>query len=108
MTFWGTILYEDNKKYIVNKSQIKDIEIVNPITGEFIIFSMKTKTTFKEIVKQPYQMKNYELQQHFNKLDINTMNPARYAVTRNLMIERGLLVGELANPSDMYEAVEVF
>lgn len=63
---------------------------------------------FKEIVKQPYQMGNYELARHFDTLDINTMNPARYAVTRNLMIDRGLIVGERMKPSDSYEAVEVF
>lgn len=63
---------------------------------------------FKSINKKPYQMKNYQLRQYFESIDINTVNPAHYAVTHNLLIDRGLINSEYLIPSDSYEAIEVF
>ncbi|WP_294964675.1 hypothetical protein [Sulfurimonas sp.] len=53
-------------------------------------------------------MKDFQLIQYFESIDINSVNPAHYAVTHNLMIDRSLIVGERMKPSDSYEAVEVF
>jgi len=102
------ILEDKDRKYIVRPPQTKNIEINNPLTGEFFTFSLKTKIVYDEIVKQPYQMKNYELENHFNNIDIDDINPARYAVTYNLMLDRGLLQGERFKPSEAYEAVKLF
>lgn len=88
-------LYEDNKKFVLNKTHIKNIEIINPITGEFINFSLKTKTTFRELKKQPYQMSDFELFEYFQNIDIETIDLKRYMYTKNLMIERGLLDGDI-------------
>ena len=64
---------------------------------------------FKKLPKKkPYQMKSYELVQHFDKLDIETVNPAYYANTRNIMLDRGLIKGDLMSLDDSYEAFEVF
>lgn len=64
---------------------------------------------FKKLCKkQPYQMKNYELQQYFNNIDMQTVNADHYAVTINLMIDRGLLHGARMELNLEYEAREVF
>jgi len=61
-----------------------------------------------EIKKQPYQMSHQELYNYYQNIDMDNINPARYAVTYNLMLDRGLMVGERLKPSSMYEAFEVF
>ncbi len=83
-------LEHGNKRYVINNGLIK--EIINPDTGEFSY--EKQKSTLTEIKKQPYQMKNLELEKYFTNIDLETVNPAHYIVTTNLMIERGLRVGE--------------
>ena len=79
-----------------------------PVCQDDNLIGHYTKSGYKEFIKQPYQMKNLELFNYFQNIDIKTINPARYAVTRNLMINRGLLKGEIMNPAESYEAVEVF
>jgi hypothetical protein len=75
----------------------------NNLIGYFV-----KSSGFKRLDKKPYQLKNYQLRQYFESIDINSVNPAHYAVTHNLMIDRGLIVGERMKPSDSYEACEVF
>jgi hypothetical protein len=47
-----------------------------------------------EIKKQPYQMNYLELYRYFNNIDIDTVDDKHYIYTRNLMIDKGLIVGE--------------
>jgi len=61
-----------------------------------------------EIKKKPYQMKNYELNNYYESISINSVNPHHYAVTHNLMLDRGLIVGERLKLDDAHEAVEIF
>ena len=61
-----------------------------------------------EIKKKPYQMKNYELQHYFENIDMQTVNPDHYAVTTNLMIDRGLLNGSHLELNLQNESREVF
>jgi len=58
--------------------------------------------------KKPYQMKDYQLKQYFDNINIKTINPTHYAHTTNIMIERGLITGNKVDLADSYEKCEVF
>jgi len=64
--------------------------------------------------KKPYQMNMLELYDYFHSLDIETCDEQHYIVTRNLMIQKNLLSGELAetmaiqNMFNEFEAEGVF
>ena len=63
-----------------------------------------------KVVKQPYQMNMFELYEYFENIDIESVNPEHYMYTRNLMVERGLMVGErlkLTALEDIQEEFEV-
>ena len=73
-----------------------------------------------EIKKQPHEMSYFELHNYFHNLDIETVNLGHYGVTKNLMIDRGLIdgekltldkytdMGEWLKPLKLEEAEEVF
>lgn len=62
----------------------------------------------KQTIK-PYQMKDLQLMQYFNSLDMQTVNPSHYAYTHNIMVERGLIDGGKVDLSDAYsKESEVF
>ncbi|MFA5234883.1 MAG: hypothetical protein WC390_10835 [Sulfurimonas sp.] len=48
---------------------------------------------------QPYQMNSLQLWDYFNSLDIETVDLKHYGVTKNLLIDRGLLDGPKINLS---------
>ncbi len=50
--------------------------------------------------KKPFKMTNLELYSYFNSLDLDTVDIQHYGLTRNMMINKGLLNGELINPSE--------
>ncbi|MFT5874182.1 MAG: hypothetical protein ACI8WT_003142 [Clostridium sp.] len=97
-------LEHNDKRYVVNNGLIS--EIVDSETGE--VTYKQDKPTYTEIIKKPYQMKNYELARYFENIDLNTVNPDHYAVTTNLMIERGLIVGERLELNLSSESSEMF
>jgi len=49
-----------------------------------------------KVTKKPYQMNKLELYEYFHNLDIETCDEQHYIVTRNLMIQKNLLSGELS------------
>ncbi|MCX6077405.1 MAG: hypothetical protein NTW78_11070 [Campylobacterales bacterium] len=53
-------------------------------------------------------MKNYQLNNYFENIDIATVNPAHYVIATNEMIHRGLIVAERLKLTDINEASEVF
>jgi hypothetical protein len=55
-------------------------------------------TLFKNNV--PDYMKDYQLLQYFNNLDIETCNLQHYGYVKNCMIKRGLYVGDLVSLND--------
>lgn len=67
-----------------------------------------------KVIKKPYQMSMFELYEYFENLDIDTVNSQHYMYTRNLMIEKGLLMGEcmkltaLEDIQNEFEAEGVF
>ena len=103
-----TTLEHGDKEYRVREHKEIIINVVHPLTGEFLNFTMKPKVQLIELNKKPYQMKNYELQQYFNNIDIKTVNADHYAHTTNIMIDRGLLKGERLELNLENEAREVF
>ena len=54
-------------------------------------------------------MGDYELVQYYNKIDLKTVNQTHYEYTTNLMIDRGLIVGERLKLTNYAESeCEVF
>jgi hypothetical protein len=98
----------DSEEFIIHHHALIDLQSKN----KKLLENNEPLIPLDEIIvkpkKKPYQMKDYQLRQYFENIDISTVNPAHYAVTHNLMIDRGLIVGERLKPSDSYEAVEVF
>lgn len=98
----------DDEDYIIHQHSLKEHNQQN----KKLIKNNQTPLSLDDVLikpkKQPYQMKDYQLRQYYENIDMDSVNPAHYAVTYNLMIERGLIVGELLKPSSMYEAFEVF
>ncbi len=82
---------EDNKKLL---------KLGNPL--------YKIHDIMIKVSKAPYQMSDYELHKYFNDIDIRTVNPAHYVVATNEMINRGLIVGERLNLTDLNDVGEVF
>lgn len=83
----------------------KQIDLI--IDGEEFIYF---KGSVVEKKKQPYQMNMLELYEYFYSLDINAVDDKHYLYTRNLMIEKGLIVGErmkLSSIEDMENELEV-
>ena len=74
-----------------NPKEPKPIDIF--IDGEQYVYF---KGNISKYTKKPYQMTHFELYEYFNNLDIETVDTRHYIYTRNLMINRGLLMGELA------------
>ncbi|WP_324170975.1 rolling circle replication-associated protein [Sulfurimonas sp.] len=98
----------DDEDYIIHQHSLKEHNQQN----EKLIKNNKIPLSLDDILIkpkiQPYQMKNYQLSHYFENINMDSVNPAHFAVTYNLMIERGLIAGELLKPSSMYEAFEVF
>lgn len=51
---------------------------------------------------QPMKMSDFELYDYFSKIDLETVNPHHYAHTRNEMISRRLLTGEIVSLNNIY------
>ncbi len=89
--------------------EAKPIDII--IDGEEFVYY---KGTVSKYNKKPYQMNDFELYQYFQSLDIDTVDDKHYIYTRNLLIERGYVVGErlkLTAIEDMqreFECEEIF
>jgi len=66
-----------------NKKLLSENKVPNPLID-----------IMHKVVKKPYQMSHNELYEYFHSLDIETVDYKHFIYTRNLMIERGLLVGE--------------
>ncbi|WP_321777788.1 hypothetical protein [Sulfurimonas sp.] len=98
----------DDEDYIIHQHTLKEHNQEN----EILIKNNKTPLSLNDVLIkpkiQPYQMKDYQIIQYYENIDMQSVNPAHYGVTYNLMVERGLIVGELLKPFSMYEAFEVF
>jgi len=68
-------LKKENKQRLKNNEPLKSLDNI----------------MIKKII-QPYQMKDYQLIQYFENIDMETVNPIHYAITRNLLVERYLLL----------------
>ncbi len=53
------------------------------------------KGRFTKVVKQPYQMSDFELYQYYQSIDIDTIDYKRFLNTRNECIKRKLIDGEI-------------
>lgn len=77
---------EADYKALSKKKDYSFIDVV--IDGEqFYYFNGR----YTKAVKQPYQMNNLELWEHFQNIDIETCDLKRYANTKNILIDRGLI-----------------
>jgi hypothetical protein len=98
----------DGEEYITYNFTVKKFNNEN----QKLLEQGKEPLLFNSILnkakKQPYQMKDYQLRQYFENIDLATVNPAHYVITTNEMISRGLLVGERLKLTDIFEAEEVF
>ena len=101
---------EDNTYFNYEFDPIKFVE-KKPMITEYISKDgtkyILNNGVFNEVIKQPYQMNHFELFNYFQNIDIETIDLARYMVTRNLMIDRGLLDEEKL-PINAHELVEEF
>ena len=82
-------------------------EKIVPLFQDEKVIGHYTKAGYKEFIKQPYQLNDFELFNYFQNIDMETINLSRYMVTRNLMIDRGLLDKEKL-PINTHELVEEF
>jgi len=81
----------------------KPIDII--IDGEEFVYF---KGTVSKYSKKPYQMNDMELYQYFQNIDIDTVDDKHYINTRNLLIERGYLVGERLKLTAIEEMQDYF
>jgi hypothetical protein len=71
---------------LFTSTEKRPIDII--IDGEqFTYFNGKVS----QYTKKPYEMNMLELYEYFHSLDIETCNLKHYAITKNLMIDKGLL-----------------
>ena len=68
----------------------KPIDII--IDGEQFVYFKGNVSKYK---KKPYQMTDFELYNYFQSIDIDTVDDKHYIYTKNLLIKRGYLEGEL-------------
>ncbi|MCK9492427.1 MAG: replication endonuclease [Sulfurimonas sp.] len=68
-------LKKENKQRSINNEHLKSLNEI-----------MIKKTI------PPYLMKNYQLLEYFENIDMDTVNFTHYAITRNLLVNRGLLL----------------
>ena len=86
----------------------KDIEPKRiPVTYDGVEYSYY-KGRFTKLKKMPYQMNHLELYNYFEKLDIETVDYKHYIYTRNLLIKKGLIVGERLNLAELECEGEIF
>ena len=105
------IVLSSKSKLTWQKSKKQNPFIPVDIDGEkFVYYNGR----YSKLIKQPYQMNLLELYDYFHNIDIDTVDDKHYIYTRNLMIEKGLLVGErlkltaLDDIQDGFEAESVF
>ncbi len=80
---------EGEFKTMYREKQHKIIDLI--IDGEeFIYFNGQVK---KPKI-QPYQMNDFDLNQYYQNINIDTVDDKHYIYTRNLLIDRGYDVGE--------------
>jgi len=82
----------DNDEFIVHHFSLNNLKKENEqrsINNEHLrsLNDIMIKKT-----KPPYQMQDYELYTYFENLDMDTVNPTHYAITRNLLVTRCLLL----------------
>jgi len=68
-----------------------ELHVNNQNLGEHTIIN----DNIIKVIKKPHEMKDRELYDYFHKLDIDKVNMQHYGYTKNMMINRGLLKGEL-------------
>jgi len=83
----------------------KDEPIDIIIDGEQFVYFKGNISKYK---KQPYQMSDFELYKYFKSLDIETVDRHHYLFTRNLLVKRGYLEGDLLPLDAMDDMEEVF
>lgn len=81
----------DGKEYITYNHLLKQLNQDNKILHEIGIEPLSLKSILIEKTIKPYQMNDYDLYTYFENLDIETCNIQHYHVSKNLMIDRGLL-----------------
>ncbi|MCW8954846.1 MAG: replication endonuclease [Sulfurimonas sp.] len=84
----------------------KEIPVPTYLDNNLIGYFTK-QNGFKSSTIQPYQMNHFDLYTYFHNMDVETVNLSRYMVTRNLMIDRGLLQADKL-PIDIHKTLEVF
>ena len=94
-------IYDKTPKTWAKKEKIVPTFENNTLIGHY------TKQGYKEFIKQPYQMNDFELFNYFQNIDMETIDLKRYMYTRNIMIDRGLLNKEKL-PINAHELVEEF
>lgn len=98
----------DGEEFIFHHHSLENLNKDNEKLQEIGIEPISLSSILKKPKKQPYQMKDLELYNYFKNIDIETVNEAHYIVTRNLIIDRGLIVGERLKLEDLNESIEVF
>ncbi|MCX6077025.1 MAG: hypothetical protein NTW78_09115 [Campylobacterales bacterium] len=98
----------DGEEYITYNFSVKKHNYENQKLLEQGKEAVPFQNILQKVTTQPYQMKNYQLNQYFENIDIATVNPAHYVIATNEMIDRGLIDGERLKLSDINEASEVF
>ncbi|EQB39634.1 hypothetical protein M947_06470 [Sulfurimonas hongkongensis] len=73
----------DDDEYIIHHFALDNLK-KEPLKNLNDIMIKKTKS--------PYHMQDYELYTYFENLDFEIVEPMHYAITRNLLINRGLLL----------------
>lgn len=97
-------VYLDGQLHIMKNQSLKYNFDLRVYQNEYVdkkYFFFVPKDIFK-ITPQPLKMKDFELYEYFNNLDLENVNPLHYAHTHNEMISRGLLTGEIVSLNKMY------
>lgn len=81
----------DGIEYTTYNHLLKQLNQDNEILHEIGIQPLSLNSILIEKTIKPHQMNDYELHTYFENLDIETCNIQHYHVTKNLMIDRGLL-----------------
>lgn len=99
----GTVQIDSGFESIYKDKPIPSIETI--IDGEKFIYY---NGHYKQVKKQPHEMGILELYEYFEDIDIETVDLAHYGYTKNLMIERGLHVGEWLKLTSYQDAANLF
>ncbi len=85
------IIIHGEEFILYRKDEIKLIEQNKKLVADGKKSASLSSILIKPLRKMPYQMKNLELYDYFQNLDIETCDLKHYANTKNILIDRGLL-----------------